>query len=165
MKRAIFIFCIVFLCHDGFSKCFDESFSWELLCDTIFEKISTDMLIDNEFQSILGEDWFERSEFQFDALEVVFDSKDSIVVYSHSELELPTFKWNIKKLKTLNKITTFFRYIDEYNKLPKDKFQYLNYKFYVLNEEEEKLISVIYRLNGEIEIIGRTIVIEDSKLQ
>ena len=177
MKRSIFIF-LTFLCYVGTSQNFNETDFWKYLCNVVEEKAWVDFFIKDEYQSTFSDfiknvnfqtdslEFLNRIkkeyqssfasndniEFQFDMLEVVFNSKETVVIMAEHEKKLDKVK-----LKTSNKLEKFIMYVDKYNELPLNTFQYLNYKFYVLRNSE-KWMHITYKINSEIEIIDKTVI-------
>jgi len=172
MKKVLFIFSMMLLCFNGFSENSDETLSWDDVSNAIFNNILIEMnendeyqsfyniLIDKfqdyDFQSLFGENWKNSAEFQFETLEVVFNFRESVVVHSESYSK----HLERARLRTLNRLRNLMLYMDKNNRLPNNMFQYLSYRFYVMYDSE-KVMRVTYKVNADLHIIDRSIVLLD----
>jgi hypothetical protein len=182
MKKHAIIFLLLFFSCKGFSQNSNEIGFWTSLQHTIEDKIGTDLFIKDEYQSTykellkkVSEDFLDslgiifqsmvRDEYlfifldevkidiQLDTLEVVFNSKESVVIETAN---FSGVDFRRIRSRTLNKVEKFLEYVEKNNSLPQNTFEYLNYKFSLLRNDE-KWLYVTYRISPNIEIIDRMI--------
>ncbi|MCL2683458.1 MAG: hypothetical protein FWE63_08300 [Bacteroidales bacterium] len=135
-----------------YQSTFEEFFTAESLKNTDTNQNTLDSLY-NIFLNMLKDEYrplFENEasiDFDFHNLEVVFNSRESAVIMANSENDFDRVK-----MRTANKLKAFLRYVDMNNELPRGTFEYLAYRFNVLNNGE-KWMFVTAKVNADTDII------------
>jgi len=104
------------------------------------------------------------SEFE-EVLRIIFNiNKRGVPVYADVYLETNEISVKVKYLSAVKKIKNFINYIDKNQKLPREQYEYLMYKYSIKAHERER-VNATYVINvdenGELIVLHREIIISD----